>query len=939
MHFLFPEFFLLAVPIGFVYWRWGRAAGPTGILRVVILLLLLTALAGPELNLGGQGIDVVVIADRSRSMPEGADANIRELVENLSEAKGVGDRLGVVTVGSTAAIEHVLTEADVPTGYTQEVLRDGSDLNAGIDAALEMIDPQAERRRPARILIFSDGEANGPPPVAAARRARELGIPIDYRQFPVLRDGDVAVETLALPETVAPREPFQFSAWVFADRDSRGTVELYRDDQMISSRPQDFPAGTTRLLFRDLLDGGGLYRYDVKLITQGTDPLPQNNVGTGVVRVDAGRRVLVLNGDGGADNLTRALQSGKIDFDVRPAAQHPLTLDSLDQYRAVVLENVPASDFGRLKMQRLVRFVEELGGGLLVTGGQRSFGMGGYFNSPLDETLPVSMELRDEQRNTRVAIAVALDRSGSMAAPVKGGKTKMDLANIGTAECVRLLSSGDSFAVIAVDSAPHVVQPLTDVDNTDAITDRIRRIESSGGGIFVYEALVAAGNELMKAEQATKHIILFSDAQDSEEPGDYQNLLAKYASAGITVSVIGLGSPRDVDAKLLEDIAKRGNGNVMFTTDPQELPRLFSEDTMAVARSSFVEKNPETQPDGIPGAILSDARLMGEISAGGFPNVDGYNLCYLRPDATAAVISQDEYFAPWSAFWYRGIGRAAAITLEVDGEYAGGFTNWDSYEDFLITHARWLLGGDDPEEFFLTVDREGQEAVVRLELDPERVDARAFETPTLNAVVPGVEREQTLEIPFTWQGAHTLEARFALTKTGTYHSIVKFGPRKFIRGPVVTLPYSPEHAPRPLQQSGDRVLREVAATTGGTARIDALEVFRDPPRAAGMYPLAIWLVSMGIGLLLLEIAGRRLSLWSKLAAAEKTAKSPASLRSWLPKLQTRRRKAEQSGRAAAPRESPAAPQPSSPQPPAETAPAKEDVFLQAKNRAKRRLKD
>src|SRR5690606_8551627 len=109
----------------------------------------------------------------------------------------------------------------------------------------------------------------------------------------------------------------------------------------------------------------------------------------------------------------------------------------------------------------------------------------------------------------------------------------------------------------------------------EAIARRALKIESMGGGIFVYEALVTAGKELMKADQLTKHIILFSDAADSEKPGNYQSLLKKYESSGITVSVIGLGTRADPDAVLLEDIAKRGSGNIMFTTDPQELPRLF----------------------------------------------------------------------------------------------------------------------------------------------------------------------------------------------------------------------------------------------------------------------------------------------------------------------------------------------------------------------------
>ncbi|HTI49515.1 MAG TPA: vWA domain-containing protein, partial [Planctomycetaceae bacterium] len=693
-------------------------------------------------------------------------------------------------------------------------------------------------------------------------------MPIDFREFPRPRIGDLAVDSLLLPETVAPREPFQYTVWVYSDRDAAGRVTVLRDGEPVAHDQEDrlFIPGMNRLLFRDLLEDGGLHQYEVRLDVA-DDPLPENNRGMGVVRVEAGPRLLVLNADGQPDNFVRALRAGSVPVDVASSKQHPLTQDSLDRYRAVAVENVPAGDFGRVKMERLAQFVEDLGGGLLLTGGERSFGNGGYFKSPLDEVLPVSMEMRDEHRKTRLAMAIALDRSGSMAVPVKGGRPKMDLANLGAVEAIRLLSPGDSVAVIAIDSSPHLIQKLIPVEDTSSITNRVLRIESMGGGIFVYEALVAAGRQLMDAEQSTKHIILFSDANDSEEPGDYVKLLAEYEKAGITTSVIGLGKPTDSDAKLLEDIAKRGKGNIMFTEDAEELPRLFTEDTMSVARNSFVKKDPATQPDGIAARVAPSARLMGEFSSGAFPAADGYNLSYLKPDATLAVVSQDEYSAPWSAFWYRGLGRAAAVTLEVDGQYSGAFGRWDEYADFAITHARWLLGGESPDDAYLKLERDGQEAVVTLELDPDRPSRKGSESPTLSLVTPSDEREAALDLPFQWTGPNTLETRFKLTQEGTYRTLVKLGGRNIIRGPVVTLPYSPEYMPRVGLPNGRQVLEEVANLTGGRERLDLLEVLADPPRSARTTPLLPWLLTVAIALLLTEIAGRRLSLWSRLVEA------------------------------------------------------------------------
>src|SRR5690606_18551315 len=160
--------------------------------------------------------------------------------------------------------------------------------------------------------------------------------------------------------------------------------------------------------------------------------------------------------------------------------------------------------------------------------------------------------------------------------------------------------------------------------------------------------------------------------------------------------------------------------------------------------------------------------------------------------ATAAVISSDEYAAPWAAFWYRGLGRAAAITLEVDGQFSGQFGRWDSYEDFLVTHARWLLGGEDPDEVFVDIARQGQDAVITVELDPRRPGKGSGEKPQLIVVPPGTERADPIEPDFTWVGPDTLEGRFRLDRTGSWRTLVKTRGREIKRGPVVTLPYSPE---------------------------------------------------------------------------------------------------------------------------------------------------
>src|SRR4030095_11564253 len=178
----------------------------------------------------------------------------------------------------------------------------------------------------------------------------------------------------------------------------------------------------------------------------------------------------------------------------------------------------------------------------------------------------------------------------------------------------------------------HDLSLLTD---KAALRNRILRINSEGGGIFVYEALEASYSMLQKAKSGTRHIILFSDAADAEEPKQYERLLAQCRAESITVSVIGLGKETDKDGQLLKDIAAKGLGRCFFTDQPEELPRLFAQDTFVVARSAFLDEPPPVQATAGLATITSKQYQP--------PQLGGYNLCYLRPQANLAAVSLDEY--------------------------------------------------------------------------------------------------------------------------------------------------------------------------------------------------------------------------------------------------------------------------------------------------------
>ena len=863
--FLFPELLLLLVPLLFVYFWRGTATAIGGAVRVVIVLFLALLAAVPLAPLGGKGVDAVVVVDLSRSMPADGRKRALEILRLLEQRRESGDRVGIVTFGREARIERLPEEFSESAEFVQQVDPDGSDLGGAIGLAASLI----PRGRPGRVIVLSDGEANGTPVIAAAHEAGSRGIPIDVRSFNRGDAADIAVESLDLPGMVDEREPFQFTASVRTDRTVEAEAVLRRDGVEIARATRTFAAGSTQLTFRDVIDRPGVSRYRLELAASG-DRIPENNLGDSAVRVDAPATILLVNATGRPDNLTRALSAGKLRTVIATPAEMPKDTAGLLAYRAVILENVPASDVGPPTLGALTHYTTALGGGLLLTGGTSSFGVGGYFKSALDPHLPVSMELNNDHRKLSLAMVVVLDRSGSMAVAAGDGRTKMDLANLGTCAAIETLGPMDEVGVIAVDSAAHVISPLTSASEKARICDDVRRIQSMGGGIFTYTALVAAATMVQESNKGTRHIVLFADAADAEEPGEYERLLDKLKPIGITVSVIGLGSETDSDAGFLKDVAARGQGRAHFTATVDDLPRLFAQEAITVARSSFITDPTTTR-------VLPDLVLLGEPPPS-FPGLDGYNLTYVRPGATMGVVTTDEYKAPVLAFWHRGLGRIASLTAEVDGDYSQRLNAWSGFQGFAVGLGRWLLGGDPPTGVQASIDRRGGQGIVRVELDPDRSrgGSNDLRTATATIISPGDGSDRALQrVTLSWVGEDTLEGSFPIQKAGMYLGAVQLGGGAVLPLAPLSLPYSPEFEPRHDPNEGQKTLAEIARITGGRERTAWDDVF--DARALRNRHVRDLIIPLALAMLILhvvEIAGRRLLLFAAANAWLRSVRLP-----------------------------------------------------------------
>ena len=851
MTLLYPIWLLLLIPLIISLRVWKLPSRLLGGLRLAILSLILLAMCGLAVKLPSRAGTIVVVADRSQSMPPDSEARQKEAIDLVQGGMRSDSKLAVVSFGRAAAIEQS-PQGGKFAGFVNKVYGDASDLNGAIEKAMALIPQNA----PGRVLLLSDGRWTGKDPSSMAAQATARGLSLDYRLMQRTSTNDVAISHIDAPQTVNPGESFMLATWIYAPVASEISFELLRGNQRLAAGTRTVPSGVSRLIFRDKAIQPGTHQYTARIVGTETDPVPENNSAKILVGIEGFRPILHVT-NASESGLAHLLQAGGLDVKTGPPSAYGWSLDELSGYSAVLIENVLADEIGLHGMENIAVWVKETGAGFMMTGGKHAYAPGGYFRSPLEPIMPVSMELRREHRKLSLAIVVAMDRSGSMSLPVGGGRTKMQLANLATAEVFDMLSPMDEFGVVAVDSSPHIIVDFAPVENRLHVRDDILRIGSQGGGIFIYEALSAAVKMLVKAQAGTRHIILFADAADSEQPGRYRELLEECRKVGITVSVVGLGTSSDVDAALLQDIAYRGNGRIFFTQNAEELPRLFAQDTFVVARSTFIDEPTTVRTTG---GMISLTGRQYRIPA----PIGGYNLCYIRPDANLAAVTVDEYKAPIVAAWQAGIGRVLCYAGEADGAHTGPIVGWKEIGNFLAGLVRWTAGDavNLPDEMLLTQRVKNGINVVQLHLDPKREGEVFRELPIVKVLRGVVGETPSVDVTkLSWTSADTLAVDIPIHGSETVLTTVEIPGSGNISLPPVCLPYSPEFKPAHTE-SGLATLERLAKATDGKQRINLEEIWDDLPRQPRLIPLQPWLLIAALLLLLVEILERRTGLLS-----------------------------------------------------------------------------
>ena len=789
-------------------------------LRTIILSFLVFALAGLTLILPTYQTMIVLLADQSRSIDSTASAMRDQFVEQCRTAIP-SDRFGGVVSFGTA---------------------DSTDIAAALNPGLAMIPPGYVPH----LVIISDGNETSGDVLTAAVRS---GAIISAIPLPSSTEPEVQVADLKMPHQVRQGEPFYLDVVIQSNIETEAAITIYKNPFKLLEERKPLKIGENVFRFRQAIDDQRQQEFTVTVSVE-QDTILDNNRLSGLIFAEGKPRVLIVDSEPRTiRELTSALREQEITAEVRPPEGIPKTLEDLNNFEVVVLSNVPATVMSNNQMNLLRIYVSELGGGLIMLGGEQSFGLGGYYKTPVEEVLPVQCDFKKEQEKPSLAMGLVIDRSGSM------GGQKIELAKDAAKAAIELLTPQDFAAVIAFDNESYVICPMQSTAVTSPMLSAISTIEAAGG-TNIYPALAEAYEQLRRIPARLKHVILLTDGFSA--PGDFEGITRQFARDQMTVSTVGVG---ESDNNLLKMIAEIGRGRHYSCDDPQTIPQIFAKETMTAGKSAIKEL------PFVPIQITATTVLR-QIDMNTAPPLLGYVVTKAKP--TAQFILATETGDPLLLWWRFGLGQTAAFCSDAKSRWGAEWIGWEFFGKFwsqVIRHAMrqssergsTLEVEHSAEGIHLTLDvrdesnrfineATGSAALIRPDLSKEEW--------TFDQTAPG--RYETT-IPLT-EGTHAKERGGVSPPVYHLQTELKQGEKTFgNQSRSVMTRYSEELRIRPTNEV---LLRQLTELTGGRYNAAAEDIagWQTMRTASRTIPLWSWLLTLAAILYVFDVLLRRVEI-------------------------------------------------------------------------------
>jgi Ca-activated chloride channel family protein len=813
-------------------------------LRSLVILGIAVALARPSWITEQNRVATVLLVDVSDSVSDKQLAAAKAYVDSVESEQGEGS-LQLVTFAEKPTVVRKADGKPLSAGIARHVRAGaGTDTQAAMQLAYGLF-PDGYLPR---LAIVSDGNQTQGDVAVESYRAKELGVHVSWRTFDQDKTSEIRVVGVTVPDDVKVGQPYEVTAEVWSTEPQKATLALQQDEFPNGLEPTkevELREGKNLVKFKSDAKHAGATTYRLTLARFDRDTEKQNNQAVMTAPVKGRPNVLYVEGGilrepGQAGHLQRALEHENIDVTVRGPNGIPASPKELERFDLVLVSDVPAHLMGAGQMQALDAYVAQMGGGLIMAGGEDSFGSGGYERTKIEQIMPVRFDSEKIKEQPDVAVVLVIDRSGSMQGP------KLEAAKESARATAEVLSPNDYIAVVAFDSEAQVFVRPTRASNKMRISNDIARLQS-GGGTNIFPGLKEAFEILQGINAKVKHVILMTDG---EAPSDgIAELVQDMRASRVTVSCVGV---QGADRSLLSMIADAGDGRLYMVEDIGALPKIFMKETQEAQKSQLVE-------DVIHVRIAKRVEAIEGTNVENAPALHGY--VTTKPKPTSEVILISDLGEPVLARWRYGAGTTVAWTSDVKNRWSVDWVRWAGYPKFWAQVIRSSMRRKVYDSYDLIAKvADGRAQIVVDAIDAGDKFVNELDT-QLEVIDPATGKTiEKLAMAQTAAGRYT--ADFRIQNYGSYLlKAVHQRDGKTVAESLgaVAMPYPLEY----LRTTPDpEPLRHAAHVSGGHDQANPAQIW-DPGDEKVNYTQDLWpYVLLGVlGVFLLDLYAKRVRLF------------------------------------------------------------------------------
>lgn len=911
--------------------------------RSGLILFVVLALAEVFARRSNDHVTVMFVWDRSLSVPPeivaGEDRREKRLYAFINDSvskrstQHAGDRVGVIVFGKQPRME--LPPSVVPKLGFNKIMSQIDNTYTDVAGAMKLALASFPEGSGKRIVLISDGNENIGQAEEPARLAKQNGVQVDVVKIDATRrqTNEILVERIEAPTVTEKntRLPMRVVIRSFNPKVVVAQLNLRKisfdpkHDLQIDEKERKKNTSIVRLhqglnVFYFQQAGSKedtIFAYEASvvplrvetpegaLVEQG---LPGDRVDNNIARVCVLSRgekaVLLLESEPGRHKLLvewlQKMHKGMkvLSLTINPRDEknpvndlHRLTkgdnerlVTFLSRFDAVILANLPAESLTEEEQKVIRSHVHDQGAGLLMIGGNQSFGAGGWQNTEIEKALPVNCELKAMKIEGKSGLALIMHAS-EMA---EGNAWQRKIAKLS----IEKLSAMDMVGQIHYNHGLpgghqwHIPFQEVGVDRKKML----RLVDSMEPGDMpdVDPAFELAHNELANPEYqlGTKHIILISD-------GDHWNasiqVLNKLKAKKITVTTVCITTHGKAEIEKLGAVAKYMRGRFYHIKDPSELPAIYIKETRLVSQS-FVH-------EGAFSPLLRGVREGPTEGLTKLPDLYGFVRTTPRESNLVKVMIQtpemgkEKYVFPILAAWQYGLGKSLAFTSdarthkETKPFWDRDWANSEVYGKYWEQSVNWIFRPNETgKHLFMSTDQ--KDGKIRIILEAQEGDKSPITDVELKAGIttPGlkVKDDRKFDLKFEQKNAGVYEAVIPADEVGAYFiyiqakwnkEVLKDG--KKVLEPItdviragVSIPYSPEFAE---MESNPDLLERIAYLTDGKVYSDddaslqaaaiRSDVFRNVPDShANLQALWAWMVFLAAFCLLFDVALRRIAI-------------------------------------------------------------------------------